>query len=109
MSLEENGAAPLFVAATRPHLILGADPRAFWMCIVIFVVSMMIHNVKVNIFGTLTAIVVFFFFRTLGEFAPYAIDELQRFSILPSWGTSDAAISAPRRYTPYPEKKAKKK
>jgi type IV secretory pathway VirB3-like protein len=107
MSLEK-GKASLYVGATRPNLILGIDPRAFWMIAALATICIMIHNFRVNLFGVVLSVLLYFIFHALGQFAPYAIDEIQRFHILPAWGRAEASVQSPRRYTPYPPRKAAK-
>lgn len=101
----EAGRAPLFVALTRPHLIqiksLAFEPRGFWLAVGVFVVAVLSRNTEVNIGGGILAFLIAFGAHLLGTHAPYAIEDMQRFLLLPSHGVASASKHARRRYSPY--------
>jgi hypothetical protein len=102
MSLED-GRVSLPVNATRANLILGMDKRGFFLAINILVFSVMVpHDIRANIAGIAVSVIVAAAFKALGNHAPYALDEIQRFIVLPRWGTASASVHARPRFTPYP-------
>jgi hypothetical protein len=105
MSLED-GRVSLPQNTTRPHLIIGMDKRGFFLAMTILVLSAMVpHDVRVTIGGVSLAVCIILTFRALGEHAPYALDEVQRFMVLPRWGAANASVHAPHRFTPYPRER----
>ncbi len=105
----EDGRASLPVNATRANLILGMDKRGFFLAILILVFSVMVpHDIRTNIVGISISVIVAAAFKVLGDHAPYALDEIQRFMVLPRWGTASTSVHAPHRFTPYPLEKSRR-
>ena len=101
----EAGSAPLFVALTRPHLIQIAswsfERRGFGLAVGVFIIAVLSRNIEVNIGGGILAFLILFGAHLLGTHAPYAIEDMQRFLLLPSHGVASASKHARRRYSPY--------
>jgi type IV secretory pathway VirB3-like protein len=105
MQAFERGREPLYISATRPHLILGLDPRGFWVAVALFSVSILARDMRINIAGGSLALLIALVAHALGTRAPYALDEIQRFLLLPGVGTASASRYAPYRFSPYRRRK----